>query len=145
LLDGDDFGFGEQFIQLLHQSLGDLLATADDLDDVHHFAPARQSLHRVQVCEDTRVVHGPCGGEDRQDGESFAEQIDLVTFMQGQAGGNVRPDQSFGVAQRFDHPLADKGSGINRRLLAGYVGVSTAADGPGEDAGPLPCCLCLEL
>ena len=73
---------GSSLGDFLDQPGGDLLAAADDLDDVDHLALAGQALHRVQVSEDAGIVHGAGRGQHRQDREPLAEQLDGVAFLQ---------------------------------------------------------------
>src|SRR4029078_4606601 len=56
LCDGDDFGVGEHFGELVDQAAGGIFAAGHDFDDVYVLAVLRETLNGMQMCEQAAVV-----------------------------------------------------------------------------------------
>src|SRR5262249_51266178 len=74
----DDFGVVEQLLKTRYQVASGIFATGRQLDGINRGSCLRDTLDGVQVCENSRIVHGAGRSQRALDFECLAQQRDFV-------------------------------------------------------------------
>ena len=121
LRDGDRATIGQQLRQLRHELSRGVLAASQNLDRADDLASAGQPLDRVQMGEDAAIVHGARRGQDGEDLELLAEQVQLWPVFSPQRCGQVGADDGLVFAEVLDGPLGGerRASGFGPRSARG--------------------------
>ena len=129
LRDGNHLGVGQQTIDFVHQSRGNLVAASDDFDDVDDVPFFGQVLNGVQVGENAGIIHRAGLRQHGRHGELLAEHVERIGILQPERGGHVGPHEDFVVLKRLDDFLAGKRFLVVRSHHADRL---AAADGTRE-------------
>ena len=98
--DGRHLGVGQQTIDFVQHSRGNLLAARDDFNGVDHRSLFGQVLNRVQMGENARIVHRAGLRQNGRHGELLAEHFKRIGLFELENGGDFSPNEDFVLFER---------------------------------------------